>query len=141
MQTWMQVLITACILSMVSSAPTLTNREQRPSKYKAQLFDWGVPGKIHVLPIPERRCKDSNKEGTGPLRKTYVLSPRKLKKTSGVSCCATVSKFCGYCGLYLQWKFHQTPVIEKSIPVTPEVCNRAWREGIVNLTRYNDPKH
>ena len=39
MQTWMQVLIAACILSMVSSVPTLVMREQRPSKYKAQMFD------------------------------------------------------------------------------------------------------
>ena len=24
-------------------------------------------------------------------------------------------------------------MIEKSVPVTPKVCNRAWREGIVTL--------
>ena len=36
-----------------------------------------------------------------PLRKTYALSPRKLKKTSGVSCRASVSEFRGYCGIYV----------------------------------------
>ena len=30
-------------------------------------------------------------------------------------------------------KFQQTPVIEKSVPVTPEICNKACREGIVTL--------
>ena len=69
MQTWMQVLITACILSMVSSAPTLTNREQRPSKYEAQMFDCGVPGKIQVLQIPS---EDSNKEGMSPTQSIRV---------------------------------------------------------------------
>ena len=66
-------------------------------------------------------------------RETYVLSPRKLKKTSGVSCCTSVFEFHGYCGAYLHWKFQQTPIIEKSVPVTPEICNKAWREGIVTL--------
>ena len=87
------------------------------------MFDFGVPGKIQVLQIPEKCCEDSNKEGMGLLRRTYVLSPRKVKSTSGVSCRATVSKFHGYCGVYSRWKFQQTPVIEKSVPVTPDVCN------------------
>ena len=133
MKTWVQILITACILSMVSLVPTLTNKEKRPSKYKAQLFDWGVPGKIQVLQIPEKCSEDSNEGGTDPLRRTYVLSPRKLKRTSGVSCCASVYKFCGFCGAYSHWKFQQTPVIEMSFPVTPEVCNQTWREGIVTI--------
>ena len=68
-----------------------------------------------------------------PLRETYALSPRILKKTSGVSCCVSVSEFCGYCGAYSHWKFQQTPIIEKSVPVTPEICNKAWREGVVSL--------
>ena len=133
MQTWVQILITAFILSMVSSAPTLKNKEKRPSKYKVQPFDCGVPGKIQILQIPEKCSKDSNNGGTGRLRRTYVLSPRKLKRTFGVSCCATVSEFRGYCGMYSHWKFQQTPVIEKCVSVTPEVCNQAWREGIVTL--------
>ena len=41
MQTWVQILITACILSMVSLVPTLMKKEKRSSKYKAQLFDPG----------------------------------------------------------------------------------------------------
>ena len=118
---------------MVSSVPTLRNREQRPSKYKAKMFDCGIPGKIQVLQTPEKCSEDSTEEGTGPLKRTYVLSPRKLKRTSGVSCRATVSEFHGYCSAYLLCKFQQTPVIEKSVPVTPEVCNGAWREGIVAL--------
>ena len=67
------------------------------------------------------------------LQETYILSPRKLKKASGVSCRASVSKFRGYCGAYSHWKFQQTPIIEKSVLVTPEICNKAWREGIVTL--------
>ena len=27
----------------------------------------------------------------------------------------------------------KTPIIEKSKLVTPEICNKAWREGIVTL--------
>ena len=60
MQAWVQILIAACILSMVSSVPTLTHKDRRPSKYKAILFDCGVPGKIQVLQIPERCSEDSN---------------------------------------------------------------------------------
>ena len=56
----MQVLIAACILRMVSSVPTLAMREQRPSKYKAQMFDCGVPGKIQVL-ISEKCSKVKSK--------------------------------------------------------------------------------
>ena len=67
------------------------------------------------------------------MRKTYVLSPRKLKKASCVSCRASVPEFCGYCEVYSHWKFQQIPVIEKSVPETPEICNQAWKEGIVTL--------
>ena len=63
MQTWMQVLIAACVLSMVSSVPTLSMRAERPSKYKAQMFDCGEHGKIQVLQIPEKCSEDSNEEG------------------------------------------------------------------------------
>ena len=62
----MQVLIAACILSMVSSVSTLVMREQRPSKYKAQMFDCGVPGKIQVL-ISQKCSKESSKGEKGKL--------------------------------------------------------------------------
>ena len=39
------MLVSACILIIVNSIPTILSKEQRPSKYKAQLFDCGVPGK------------------------------------------------------------------------------------------------
>ena len=94
---------------------------------------------MQVLQIPETCSEDFNKGETNPLRKTYVLSPRKLKKASGVSCCASVPEFRGYCGPYSHWKFQQTPVIEKRVPVSLEICNGAWREGIV--TRSNYPEH
>ena len=72
-------------------------REPLSSKYSAQLFDCGVPGKILET------CEEKSEEGEkATLWETYVLSPRKLKKTSGVTCHATVSKFRGYCGAYLQ---------------------------------------
>ena len=118
---------------MVNSVPTILSKKQRQSKYKAQLFDCGVPGKIQVLQISETCSEDSNKGGMNLLRKMYILSPRKLKKASGVSCRASVLEFCGYCGAYSHWKFQQFPVIKKSVPVTLEICNRARREGIVTL--------
>ena len=119
MQAVIPLLVSARILSMVNSFPTILSKEQRPSKYKAQLFDCGVPGKIQVLQIPETCSEDSNKGEMTP------LSPRKLKKTSGVSCCALVYEFRGYCGKYSHWKFKQTPVVGKSVPVTQEICNQA----------------
>ena len=90
MQVVIPMLVSACILSMVNSVPTTLSYEQRPNKYKAQLFDCGVPGKIQVLKVPETYREDSNKVGTNPLRKTYVLSPKKLKKASGV--CLAISQ-------------------------------------------------
>ena len=46
MQAMIFMLISACILSMVKSTPTMLNKEHRLSKYKTQLFDCEVPGKI-----------------------------------------------------------------------------------------------
>ena len=118
----------------MESTPMMLNKEQRTSKYTAQMFDCGVQGKIQLLQIPET-CDGASKEGEmATLRWLhYILSPRKLKKASGVSCRTSVSKFHGYCGGYSHWKFQQTPIIKKSVPVTPEICNKAWREGIVTL--------
>ena len=90
-QAMVLMLISTCIWGMMEFTPMLLNKEQRPSKYTAQLFDCGVPGKIQLLQIPET-CDEGSKEGEmAPLKETYVLSPRKLKKTSGVSCHASVS--------------------------------------------------
>ena len=69
-QAGIHMLVAACIMSMVSSVPTILSKEERPSKYKAQLFDFGIPGKIQVLQIPETCSEDSNKGGTSPMRKT-----------------------------------------------------------------------
>ena len=45
----------------MKSTPVMTDKEQRPSKYTAQLFDWGVTGKIQLLQIPET-CDEGSKE-------------------------------------------------------------------------------
>ena len=55
------ILIAACIMSLVISVPTSMYQEKRPSKYKAQLHDCGVPEKIQVL-IPEK-CSNKTREG------------------------------------------------------------------------------
>ena len=46
-------------LSTMKSTPKMPSKELRPSKYKAQLFDCGVVGKIQVLQIPETCDEDS----------------------------------------------------------------------------------
>ena len=74
----------------------IKDKDSRPSKCTAQLYDWGVPSKIQLLRIPET-CEETSKEGEmSELRETNVLSPRKLKKTSGVSCCVSVDESGGY---------------------------------------------
>ena len=75
MQTWMQILIAACILSMVSLVPTLVMKEQRPSKYKAKMFNCRVHGKIQVL-ISEKCSKESSKGGKVKLLRNPVLNPK-----------------------------------------------------------------
>ena len=133
MQVVLLALISTYVWNQGQANPRGGDTKPLTSKYSAQLFDCGVLGKIQTLQIPET-CEDRSAElERETLRETYVLSPRKLKKTSGVMCRATVSEFRGYCGAYSHWKFQQTPVIEKSVPVTPEICNKAWREGIVTL--------
>ena len=133
MQGALIVLISTYVWNQGQASPLVGDNQPLPSKYSVQLFDCGVPGKIQMLQILET-CEDKSPEGErAQLRETYVLSPRKLKKTTGVMCRAVVSEFRGYCGAYSHWKFQQTPVIEKSVPVTPEICNKAWREGIVTL--------
>ena len=127
------MMISIYIWSLGQTNPMDKIREPLPSKYSEQLFDCGVPGKIQLLQIPET-CEEKSEEGEkATLRETYVLSPRKLKKTSSVTCRATVSEFRGYCVAYSHWKLQQTPIVKKSVPVTPEICNKAWREGIVTL--------
>ena len=87
------MMISIYIWSLGQTNPMDKIREPLPSKYSAQLFDCGVPGKIQLLQIPET-CEERSEEGEkATLRETYVLSPRKLKKTSGVTCRATVFEF------------------------------------------------
>ena len=118
MQEVVLILITTCLCGMMKSTFVMTDKDQQPSKYTAQLFDCGLPGKIQLLQIPETCDGASNEGEMATLQETFVLSPRKLKKASSVSCRASVSKFRGYCGAYSHWKFQQTPIIKKSVPVT-----------------------
>ena len=66
MQAVILMLISACILIMVKSTPTILSEELRPSNYKAQLFDCRVPGKIQVLQIPET-CNEDSEGGEATL--------------------------------------------------------------------------
>ena len=125
--------VSTYVWSQGQTNPRGGNNNPLPSKYSVQLFDCGIPGKIQTLQIPEICEEGSMERERAQIRETYVLSPRKLKKTVGVMCRAVVSEFRGYCGAYSHWKFQQTPIIEKSVPVTPEICNKAWREGVVTL--------
>ena len=130
MQAVILILISTCLLGMMKSTPVTTDKDPRPSKYTAQLFDCWVPGKIQLLQIP-KTCDEASKEGEmAILQETYVLSPRKLKNTSGMSCPASVSEFRGYCGAYSHWKFQQTPIIKKSVLVTPEICTKPGERGL-----------
>ena len=78
----------------------------------------------------KKKCsKYSNEEGTGPLRRTYILSPKKAEKNFWyeLSCYSIQVP-------WIQWGILTLEVLaEKSVPVTPEVCNLTWREGIVTL--------
>ena len=95
------MMISTYVWNLGQANPMAGDKKPLPSKYSAQLFDCGVPGKIQLLQIPET-CEDRSTEIEREiLRETYVLSPRKLKKTSGVMCRATVSEFRGYCGAYI----------------------------------------
>ena len=74
MKLWLQLLIVAYILSMVNSVHTFVSKGRRPSKYKAQMFYYGVPEKIQALQIPEKCSNKSSKGGKGKMSSTYVLS-------------------------------------------------------------------
>ena len=63
MQFWIQLFIAACIVSMVNSIPTLASKEMRPCKYKTQLFDCGVPGKIKYSRYQRNAMKNQASEG------------------------------------------------------------------------------
>ena len=93
MQGALLVLISAYVWNQGQASPLVGDNQPLPSKYSVQLFDCGVPGKIQMLQIPET-CEDKSTERErAQLRETYVLSPRKLKKTTGVMCRAVVSDF------------------------------------------------
>ena len=85
MQAGIHMLVAACRLSMVSSVRTLMNKKQRPSKYKAQLFDCGVPGKISSPADTWDKQWWFQWGWDRSTEKNIWPKPRKLKKTSGVS--------------------------------------------------------
>ena len=86
MQDVVFLLISTCIWSMMEFTSMMLNKEQRTSKYTAQMIDCGVPGKIQLLQIPET-CEGASKEGEmATLRKTYVLSHRKLIEKRQAGC-------------------------------------------------------
>ena len=80
MHTIVLLLIYTCLWGLMKSTPVITDKDSRPSKYTAQLFDCGVPRKFQLLQTLEI-CDEGSKEGEmALLKETYVLSPRKLKK-------------------------------------------------------------
>ena len=92
MQAVVLTLVSSYILSMAESTPMVQNKEQRSNKYLAHLSHCGVLGKIQLLQITETGDERSEEGEIASLRETYVLSPRKLKKTSGATWQASVSK-------------------------------------------------
>ena len=79
------ILISTCLWGTRKSTPVMTDKDPRLSKYTAQMFDCRVSGKIQLLQIP-KTCDGASKEGEmATLPKAYVLSPKKLKKTSRFS--------------------------------------------------------
>ena len=53
MQDVVLILIFTCLWGTMKSTPVMTDKDQQPRKYTAQLFDCKVPGKIHLLQIPD----------------------------------------------------------------------------------------
>ena len=72
-------------------------------------------------------------ERDGRTARNVRSEPKEVEEDIRCELSASVSEFRGDCGAYSHWKFQQTPIIKKSVPVTPEICNKAWREGIVTL--------
>ena len=62
MQAVVLILISTCLWGMTKSTPVMMDKDPQPSKYTAQLFDCGVPGKIQLLRITET-CDGASKEG------------------------------------------------------------------------------
>ena len=77
MHTIVLLFIYTGLWGLLKSIPVITDMDPRPSKYTAQLFNCGVPGKIQLFQIPET-CNEASKEREmAVLQETYVLSPRK----------------------------------------------------------------
>ena len=97
----------------------------RPSKYKAQLFNCGSQEKYKSCRYLKSAATNRARE-EGYTVKNLHSEPEEAE--TNFRC-----ELMPYSIRVQYWKFQQTPVIEKSVPVTPEVCNRTWREGIVTL--------
>ena len=70
------LLIYTGLWGLLKSTPVIMDKDPRPSKYTAQLFDCRVPGKIQLFQIP-KTCDEASKEREmAVLQETYVLSPR-----------------------------------------------------------------
>ena len=55
-------------------------------------------------------------------QEAWILKEEYVHELSGVVCSATISRFWGYCGAYLHWKFMDVPEIERDEPVALEQC-------------------
>ena len=77
-------MISTYVWNLGQTKPMVGIKEPLQSKYYAQLSDCGMPGKIQLLQIPETFEDRSAEVEKDTLRATFFLSPRKLKKTSGV---------------------------------------------------------
>ena len=66
------VMISTYVWNQGQANPMVGDKKPLPSKYSAQLFDCGVPGKIQLLQIPET-CEDGSTEIEREiLRETYA---------------------------------------------------------------------
>ena len=65
--------------------------------------------------------KEKLSEKLAAMQPAWILGEEYVHELSGVVCSTTISRFRGYCGAYLHWKFMDVPEIESDEPV-----HRGW---------------
>ena len=103
----------------------------KETSLRAEGFDCSVPVNLQSYSVPER-CfvppLEIEEKIELPPKPGFAITSEDVHAISGAVCSATISRFRGYCGAYLHWKFMDVPEVEASKEVSVEECRKAYTQ-------------
>ena len=115
------------ILLLTSVMKVEGNTDWRESPFSMQAFDCTTPTMINKMHLP-KDCFIPRKKMPEKLavsKDAWILGEEYVHELSSVVCTATISRFKGYCGAYLHWKFMDVPEVGGGMSLLP--WSSAWQ--------------